>query len=372
MQKIQKKILICPLDWGLGHATRCIPIINTLLTYENLKVIIAADNRPLELLKNEFPQLQFIKFPGYNISYNKKGLLAIKMFLSIPKILLGIYKEHKMLSRIIKDYNNDMVISDNRYGLWNRKIYSVFITHQIMVKVPIFLKFFGPILYGLNRFFIKKYDECWIPDFAGENNLSGTLSHPPAPRRVTSNAYYIGPLSRFKGLNPAVCESKKVYDLAVILSGPEPQRTILQEIILKQLKETTLKSVVVLGKTEEIQYITSPQENIKIYPHLNQKDLLDVILSSEIILSRPGYSTIMDLIYLKKKAIFVPTPGQTEQEYLAKYYRNRNIFYCVSQKEFNLIEAYKKAKEYQPLLIKSNFSEDKLKERIEKILKEKI
>jgi uncharacterized protein (TIGR00661 family) len=328
------KILVAPLDWGLGHATRCIPIIKYLLE-KKCKVIIGADGRPLQLLQKEFPALEFVTMPGYNMVYPRNGSMALKIATQIPKILTGIKREHELLKRIIKEKKIDAVISDSRFGLWSKELPCVFITHQLMVKSPIGEK----IIHRLNKNYISKYSECWIPDYAGENNLSGDLSHKfPLPE----NAKFIGALSRF--INGFI-EPKK-YDLLVILSGPEPQRTVFEKKILLQVKEVEKKILIVQGITEKNEK-RKISENVEMISHLISEELQKQILSSEIILSRPGYSTVMDLAVLGKKAIFVPTPGQTEQEYLASYFSEKKIAYSVSQNKFDLKIALEESGKYK-------------------------
>lgn len=338
----RKNILVCPLDWGIGHATRCVPVIDKLIE-NNVNVIIAADNRPLAFLKNEFKQLHFIKFPGYNFKYPRKGNMSFKMFILVPVFFYGIFKEYKLLKKIIKDYKIDGVISDNRYGLWNNTVPCIFLTHQIFIKSSKKLKFFESILYKLNKFFINKYNECWIPDFKGEKNISGDLSH---KEKIPQNAYYIGPLSRFYKQSKNNKTEKIKYDILVILSGPEPQRTILEEKILGQLNQTKLKTVIVRGITDENEEI-KVSDNVKIYSHLETAKLINYIRQSKIIICRPGYSSIMDLIALGKNAVFIPTPGQTEQEYLSEYFFNKKIFYSVKQNNFDIMQAIDKSSDFQ-------------------------
>ena len=362
--KDKKNILLCPLNWGIGHATRCVPIINKLIE-SNFNVIIGADKRPLEFLKKEFPELQYIAFPGYNLNYPEKGNMAIKMFLSAPKILFSFIREHKILKKIIKKYKIDVVISDNRYGLWNKKIPCIFMTHQILVKTPDKINFFKKFLFKINKFYINKFDELWIPDFEGEINLSGDLSH---KHKISKATYFIGPLSRFNEYKSKVDISEKpCYDVLVMLSGPEPQRTVLEENILKQLKETKLKSIVVRGITEKSEHYNF-SENIKVFSHLESDELINYILGSKIIICRPGYSSIMDLTALGKKAIFIPTPGQTEQEYLAQRFLNKKMFYSVKQKDFNLLNAIEKSEEYSGFLLK--FDSTQIDKRIAQLINE--
>ncbi len=340
----------------MGHATRCVPIVRLLLS-KGAEVIIAADGRPSELLKQEFPSLEFIRLKGYVINYPENGSMIWKMFLSIPKIMRGINKEHKALKQIIKEKSIDVVISDNRFGLWNKNIKSIFITHQLMIKAP----FAEKLLHKINKYYINKYDECWMPDVEGENNLSGDLAH-KYPLLV--NAFFVGTLSRFKNQNRD--DVKATYDVMAIISGPEPQRSIFEEVILKQLTQSNLKALVVCGKTEE-KNKREIKGNVKILNHLNATEMQDAILKSEIIIARSGYSTIMDLGALGKKAIFIPTLGQTEQEYLAVTLMQKKIAFSQRQSEFNLQEALIESENYkgfEPLT-----TNNELEKRIDSLFK---
>ena len=355
--KKSKRILVCPLDWGIGHATRIVPIINILLE-NDFEVVIAADKRPLSFLKSEFHNLQFVKFKGYNISYPEKGSMILKMIFSLPKIIFKIIYEHRKLKKIILKHQIDIVFSDNRFGLWNKNIPSIFMTHQIMIKTPGNSPYLEKILYKINQSIIKKYDECWIPDNKEIPNLSGDLSHKFTPPK---KSFYIGSLSRFNNKAPIKPQEKKINILAII-SGPEPQRSIFEEIIISQLKKLNLKSVIVSGMPGN-ENPKNKFENLEIFSHLESKKLLEYILNSKIIICRPGYSSLMDLAALNKKAIFVPTPGQTEQEYLAKYLSDRKLFYSVKQKDLDIKKAIEHSDKFSSLSMKNDYS--LLKERIE-------
>ncbi len=334
--KAKKRILVAPLDWGIGHATRCIPIINALIE-NNYEVIIAADGRPMHLLSIEFPSLEMIRFPGYNVKYSKHLPMIINMGLQIPKIFWGIKKENKMLSQIIHDYSIDGIISDNRFGLYSEKVSCVFITHQLKIQSPYFSKY----IQKVNHKYINKFNECWIMDDEKEN-LAGELSKPSI---LPKNSKFIGCQSRFK------LDSEKIkYKFLAIVSGPEPQRTIFEKGILKALRKRSEKSLIILGKPE----IESQQQidNITIYSHLNSKELNKAILQSETIICRAGYSTIMDLAKLNKSAFLIPTPGQTEQEYLADHLLQDKVCYSQKQKDFNFELAINEVKKFSGFTIK--------------------
>jgi len=344
--KNPKNILICPLDWGIGHATRCVPIIKELIKIGH-KPIIAANNRPLEFLKNEFPELAFVKFEGYSPKYPRHGSMVIKMLLSIPKILKGIKNEHEKLKELIQKHNIHIVISDNRYGLWNKNVKTIFITHQGMIKTPFYIKFLEPLLSFLIKKQIRKFTECWIPDFPEGDTLSGDLSHKHPLKR---NVHFIGPLSRFRDYEIRDSETSEIYDLFVVLSGPEPQRSILEEIIFTQLKESSYKAIIVQGITEKSESFDL-NERVKVFSHLDTKEMLEYFIKSNIIICRSGYSSIMDLVTLSKKAILIPTPGQTEQEYLARYLMKSKLFYFMKQNKFLIEETLDESKDYRLTII---------------------
>ena len=328
--KAKKRILVAPLDWGIGHATRCIPIIKALIKH-NYEVILAADSRPLHLLSNEFPNLEIIRFGGYNIKYAKYLPMSISMLLQAPKLLLKIKKENSLLTEIIKDYNIDGVISDNRFGLYSKKVPCVFITHQLEIKTP----YFTESIRNFNYQYINKFDACWVMDDE-KINLAGNLSK---PNSLPNNTHYIGIQSRFEKQ-----EIKKKYDFLAIVSGPEPQRTILEKGLIRALKDRKEKSLIVLGKPE---LNTGNQiGSLTIKSHLNAKDLNTAISQSELIICRSGYSTVMDLAKKAKKAIFIPTPGQTEQEYLANNFKDLGICYTQKQSDFNFEIAVEESKNY--------------------------
>lgn len=333
----QNTVLICPLDWGLGHASRDVLIIKTLLS-NNFKVIIAANNAPLAFLSKEFPELAHIKMPSVGIKYPKGKRMAIKMLFLAPKLIFGIYWEHWQLKKIIRQQKIDVVISDSRFGLWNKNVYSIFISHQTEIQTPRFLNFTKPIINTINLWFINKFNDYWIPDLPKGDNIAGSLAHAV---KMPGNSKYIGLLSRFGFTRLA----EKKYDIAVILSGPEPQRSIFEQIAVQQIEKTNYKTIVLLGKPKEGTGGYA-KAHIKYVNHLGTKDLQQVISESEVVISRSGYSSIMDYVSLQKNAILIPTPGQTEQEYLAKRLKKKHWFYSMEQNGFDLQKAISKYKNY--------------------------
>jgi len=328
--KNRKRILVAPLDWGLGHATRCVPIISEIIS-QGHDVIIAADGRAAELLKAEFPEIRHIRLKGYKPVYPKDSGMVAAMFFQLPKFLIAIVKEHFQLRSIIKKHSIDIIISDNRYGLWTRKRKCVMMTHQLFIRMPSGMKWFEPLLNRLNHFFIKKFDWCWVPDVAGDENLSGELSH---GANSPVNLEYIGWLPRLSFPNSLPGK----YEILVLLSGPEPQRTILEHQLFSQLKSLHLKTLIVQGISERKEKTTS-NDFIETVSHLTTKALSEAISQAEFVVCRAGYSTIMELASLQKKALLIPTPGQTEQEYLAQRCQRKGYFIAQNQNRINLQQA---------------------------------
>ena len=339
-QKNNKKILIAPLDWGLGHAVRDIPLIQELIE-TGYDVIITGSGSSLELLTLEFPELKSYKLPSASIKYSdKSSFFILKILLQVPKFVINIKREQKELKRIINKENIDLIISDNRYGIYSKSIPSIFISHQVFFKLPKQYRIFEKIVADIQKRYIHKFDKCLIPDFEGEINLSGDLSH---KFKLPNSYHYIGVISRFKKTEQTY---NKKYDIIAIISGPEPQRTIFYNKLYNQIKESGKKSLIVLGKPDENIVING--ENIKVVNHLSGMQLQEAILFSEIVITRAGYTSIMDLLTLRKKAILIPTPGQTEQLYLADYLKNMSLFVFETQNNLNLKHALELLNDLEP------------------------
>jgi len=312
------KILVCPLNWGLGHATRCVPVIRQLIS-EGHEPVLVSDGFPLEFLRQEFPSLRYIILPSYSIHYSTGNSQKGAMMRSLPAICRGIFREHRWLKKLLKTEHFDRVISDNRFGMWNKHVHSVYISHQLMIKMPRELKILEPIAWLIHRSFITRYDECWIPDVKEKGGLSGDLSH---KYTLPKNAVFTGTLSRFQGLKNIIPNND--YEVIAVLSGIEPQRSLLEQNMIDRYRDASHRTLIVSGKPQ------SQKQEIQIgkttlISHLTSTELASVILGAKQIVSRSGYSTIMDLAALNclQKAEFIPTPGQTEQEYLAYYLLNR-------------------------------------------------
>ena len=310
------KILIAPLNWGLGHASRCVPIINRLLT-EGHEVVLGGDGASLMLLQQHFPTLRTLALPTLNLRYNRGSQQVTAILKALPKLFFWARREHQCLSAIQAEECFDMIISDNRFGLYCTEARCVYITHQLHILFPRFVKWLEPLAEALHALIAKHYTEIWVPDYEDVHQaLAPALSHPKSHRYAEMNIRYIGPLSRFKknGFLP-----NSSYDVVAIVSGLEPQRTIFEEEIKRKYSATDERILLVRGIVSEPARFTE-SENITSVAHLDDATLTPYLLGAQTILARSGYSTIMDLaaLGLISRAHLYATPGQPEQEYLEK------------------------------------------------------
>ena len=324
----KRNILICPLEWGFGHAGRMVPLAKRLQGLNN-NIFFGSGEEQISFLQKEVPGATYIHFSGFRIKYSRYLPQYLVILFKSPLLLWHTVLEHNRLKKIISEYSIDIVISDNRLGLWNTGIKSVFITHQLRIPFPIPFRFLESAGRWIIRSIIRKYSLCFVPDLEGELNVSGRLSH---GFNLPDNVRYIGILSRF--VNPFPPESYIPKGCTVILSGPEPQKSILKQKLTEIFISKKVQAVILEGKplkTEE-PYKTG---DIVHYNHLSSDETVKLLLESETIITRSGYTTIMELISLGKSALVIPTPGQTEQEYLAEYLSGKGWFNTVKQKNIN-------------------------------------
>jgi UDP:flavonoid glycosyltransferase YjiC (YdhE family) len=335
-----KKIFIAPLNWGLGHATRDLPLIKAFLARGD-KVYIAAAGRSLKLLQTEASKCIFVDFPDYPIRYPKTGFFVTKfMLVNFPKMLFAMWKEQRALKKLHKEYNFDFIVSDNRFCLYIPRVKCYLISHQLRYILPWPIGKLEWLPEYFNYLFFKNYDKIIIPDARDASVLTGNLSH--KMRFIPKHKlYYAGILTDIVGKDP-----RQVADLDyfIIVSGPEPQRTKFEQIIFKEVKKLKGNVVVALGKAEANYKIR--QANVIFYAFLNREEISSYLQRAKFIIGRSGYTSIMEMVELEKRGMFVPTPGQIEQEYLGKFYLQNGWCYCIGQHEFNLDKALKEAEKY--------------------------
>jgi hypothetical protein len=335
-----KRIIVAPLDWGLGHATRDVPIIHHLKEAGH-EVILVADGRPYDFLSKRFPELKLIRCAGYDIFYPKSDQFMVHMAKSGPRIAKALGEERKAAERIVDETGADIIISDNRLNFRSDKTKNIFITHQLRVKAGLFTL----AASALHRKFYSKFDEVWIPDYEGKNNVSGDLAFLKRPK---NNYRYIGPLTRFSLVKTKM--DSVGQQLLFMLSGPEPQRSIFEELVITELRRNPVPALILRGQPGQ-PHDSEPIPGVRMLNHLDDEKLAAEIGKSYAVVSRGGYSTLCDLIASKKKLICVPTPGQTEQEYLAEYHRKRGQMVSMSQEKFTLKYSLQQLESAQPLSI---------------------
>ena len=320
-----KRIVVAPLHWGLGHATRCIPIIRDLC--KNNTVAIASDGEALKLLQTEFPELDSFELPSYGIRYTFDSMIA-NMIIQGPGAIATIRKESKKANEIAENWNADILISDNRFGFRSDKTTNIYITHQL--NIPANNPLIANIASRAHKRIINKFDQCWVPDYKGSKTLAGKMSQVNVKIPTT----YLGPVSRLKKESLPI-----TYDFAAILSGPEPQRTTFESILMNVFSEFSDKKFCLVRGTSAERKVHTDSINVDVFDLLNSEELGTIINSSNHIICRSGYTSIMDLIQLEKSALLVPTPGQYEQEYLAKRLDKTHNFNSITQ---NKLERYLK------------------------------
>lgn len=316
-------ILVAPLDWGIGHATRCIPIIKQLIE-QGFTPLIASSGAALKLLQQVFPNVETVKLPAYKVQYaNNPKYFTLKLLAKLPHFIKTYKAEKRIIDKLVVNNKIDALIADNRFGVFHKDIPSVYITHQLRVKSG-FSTFFTT---KIHQKIIDKYNVCWVPDVVDSPNLSGDLSHNIKTKKPPIYIGLLSPLSKE--------ELPIKYDILFLLSGPEPQRTLLENKIKNQLPFSKKKVCIVRGVIEKKTH-KSQTDNVTTYNYLLGKELNQVINQSKLVVARSGYSTIMDLIKLQKDAFYIPTPGQAEQLYLAKHLKKQGVADYSLQEKFQI------------------------------------
>lgn len=327
------KILVAPLNWGLGHASRCVPLIHRLLD-EGHEVVIGGDGMSFTLLRKHFPKLRYVYLAPLDLHYSRSGNQTWAMLKAIPQLLLWRNKDRLMLKAILQEEHFDQVISDNRPGLYNKQVECIYITHQLQIRLTKTWQWAEAIASRIHARMYTRFNKVWIPDYEDINHsLAGELSHPSNLRlsRKKTEFQYIGPLSRFH--SPIIHKPSPInYEVVAVLSGLEPQRTLLEQELIERYSGKEERVLIVQG------LVNHPNTRIKrgnltIVPSMADAELVPALLNARHIIARSGYSTIMDLEALGLLSVgnnkplpvhieLIPTPGQPEQEYLAVWLKD--------------------------------------------------
>jgi len=333
-------VLFTPLNWGLGHAMRDIPVIKALLDHGH-DVTIAACGNALTVLQREFPSCRFIEFEDYPSPYSAGRFFLPKLAVYFPTLLRAVARERRETGRILSRNRYDLIISDNRLGVYSSQVPSLFITHQLHFHLPPYLWPVELFASALNGFHHSKFDRVIVPDNPpGPLSLAGKLSRPDSDSS-RARVFFAGILSGTPKLDVAAD-----LDYLVQISGPEPQRTRLEEILLPRIQELDGNSVVLLGSPQRKSGVTG-SGNCSVRTYVTNEEKAVLMNRAKFVICRSGYTTMMELAELGKKAgLFIPTPGQTEQEYLSWYYEQKGWFFSKSQYDLNLTADIGTARKY--------------------------
>ncbi|MCQ2342149.1 MAG: hypothetical protein MJZ75_01460 [Paludibacteraceae bacterium] len=321
------KILVAPLNWGLGHATRCAVLVRRYLA-EGHEVVLGGDGDSLVWMRHYFPQLRYVQLASLELTYSKRNSQVGAMLCALPRLIRWSWEDAARLRQLLATEPFDLIISDNRFGLYvdhgdECAFQCVYITHQLWIRLPHVWRWLEPLTARIHARIYNRFDEVWVPDIAHrDKSLSGILGHPD---KVPDKVQYISPLSRFEGLS--IDRREQRYQRVVLLSGLEPQRSLFEDQEVLTAHKDAVTTLVVRGKVKE-PFVAVTSGNVTKVPWLDDNSLASALTAADEIVCRSGYSTVMDLAALGvlQKTRFVPTPGQPEQEYLANLFARSDYF----------------------------------------------
>lgn len=316
------KVLVAPLNWGLGHASRCVPLVHRFLL-EGHEVILGGDGESLTLLRRHFPNLRYVYLAPLQLRYSSSNRQVWAICKAIPRLIVWSIKDHTMLRAVLREEHVDRVVSDNRFGLYNPATECIYLTHQLRIFLPQGWRWAEPLASRVHSWVYKHYNAVWVPDYEDiRKSLAGELSHLSSVSSSSCVFTYIGPLSRFSLIPLYAHAVTPSFDVVAVLSGLEPQRSRLEAEIKQRFAGSEERVLIVQGLMNRPN-TRFRRGNITIVPYLNDEEFAKAFLGAKHIIARSGYSTIMDLAALglfenhKSLIELIPTPGQPEQEYLA-------------------------------------------------------
>lgn len=317
------RILVSPLNWGLGHVSRTIPIIQQLIDQNN-ELIIFCNQEQEEFYRQFFPELWYVPHEGYPFKFNGKGKWTTDILKNMGALQSFLWEEEEKVNTWVEKFNPDLIISDQRFGFKSKKVKSIIISHQL--NLPVSKWNFAAQLW--NKKLLSQFDELWIPD-CSKQKTSGKLSN-----GRHKSKHFIGNCSRF--ITKSNSHKNQKYKYLAIVSGPLPYSHQLLDLLLSKLSLTTEKSAIIVPNS--LVFEKQILDNVEIFVHPAHETFSALINSSETLISRSGYSTIMDLLSIEKKAILIPTPGQVEQEYLSKFHSNNKNWKFIKEKDWDRVK----------------------------------
>ncbi|MCS6991950.1 MAG: hypothetical protein NZL95_08830 [Chitinophagales bacterium] len=334
----RRKVLIIPLNWGLGHATR-MTVVARILSEMGAEVTVAASGAARRVMECELPHLRFVPLSGFEMKYYRRLPAVLSILCQLPLWFWSLYQDRRLFLHLLQRESFDLIISDNHFGCHSKKHTSIIITHQIRILLPWYLRPFEPLVGYINRRLINRFSECWVPDVAHGDGLSGRLAR-GVPLGIP--VQYAGPLSR---LRPCQASPKR-WDVLLLLSGPEPMRSRFEHLLRQQLKTLPIKALLIRGTKGVVDQIRREEQHLHVADFLTTPRLQEELCAAQVVVCRSGYSTLMDLQRCKIAAVVVATPGQPEQEYLAFHLNQLGICHAVRQSCLDLKKALAQAHRY--------------------------
>lgn len=340
MEYNNKHLLFAVLDWGLGHATRSLPLIN-ILVEQGYRITMASCPRVLGFLHSHFPQAAQLELPSYNVQYRWNNM-AMNVAMKAPDLIQALEEERNIIRELHEKTPFNAIISDARYGCFMPTVPSFFITHQVRIKAR--KKLTDTMANKVHRQWMKNFDEIWVPDVAQLPGIGGELSHAAMEQR----RFYLGPTSRFQ--LPIHKDENPTYDWLFLLSGPEPARSQLeQQLLYLAHSHPDQKFVMIRAHDTNRSESTPSDDHVHIMDYTNSKHLETLVRQSRQVLCRSGYSTLMDLSAWQTSAVLVPTPGQPEQLYLADHISRHYHWPISMQSELDALPSYDAMQQARPL-----------------------
>ncbi|MGH8145480.1 MAG: glycosyltransferase [Rhodanobacteraceae bacterium] len=326
-----RRILYGVYHWGLGHATRSLGLIRALIERGDHVIVMMQPGPGMRLLQSELGDAcEYFPFRDTPAPFSRyPAIFYLRMTAAMPWVLAGYRREHRAAEKLVAERHIDCVISDSRFGVWSQAVPSYVIFHSVHQVVPFFSSFTQRFTEWGQRDLLKGFTKVLIPDVAENGGLSGWLGHDPDFDWGDGRLVYIGPLSSVPRM-----DVEQDVDVFFSVSGIEPQRGLLEKLALASLPELSGRIVVTLGRPSD----DSVREiaGATVYGYLDRQRQAEMLNRAKLVVTRSGYTTLMELAGLGRKALFVATPGQSEQEYLAKFHRDRGYVWSVEQKHLDI------------------------------------
>jgi hypothetical protein len=338
--QVARKILYGVYHWGLGHATRSLGLIRALVERGDAVTIVMAPGPGLRLLRSELgAACEYFPFRDTPAPFSRYPVVFyLRMTAAMPWVLAGYRREHRLAEKLVAERHYDLVVSDSRLGLWSAAVPSYCIFHSIHQRVPLFSRFTERFVERNQRDLLRGFTKILVPDVAASDGLSGWLGHDPAFDWGAERIQYIGPLSSVPRM-----DVEQDIDVFFSVSGIEPQRGLLEKIVLRALPRLSGRIVVTLGRPRDSGECRT-LDGATVYGYLDRARQAEMLNRAQLVMTRSGYTTLMELAGLGRKALFVATPGQSEQEYLARFHRERGHVWSIEQKHLDIPRGIERAR----------------------------